>query len=1052
MKIERRFTTYASPVEKQIAWKRVDARVTDGATGEVKFEMLGVEVPEQWSQTAVDIFAQKYLRKAGVPRETARTSMHEIANASQPPGWLLPSIAASNETGAETSAKQVFHRMAGAWTYWGWREGYFFVGDASKQEERARAFYDEIYWMLAHQYAAPNSPQWFSTGLWWAYGIAGPDSGMWATDKDGQAYLTGNSYEKNQPHACFLTPVTDDLVNEGGIMDLWVREARIFKHGSGSGVNISAIRGRGERLSGGGVASGVMSWLEIGDRAAGSIASGGTTRRAAVMRIMDVDHPEIEEFINWKVREETKVAAMDVGSQWLRDTYMLGEETKYPYAPAIPAAALDRMNHGFEPEMLSAYEFEGEAYRTVGGQNANNSVRVTDDFLHHVDNDLPWSLNKRTDGSATKFVKAADLWDKICRAAWASADPGLLFHDTINSWNTCAADGVIRTTNPCSEFHHLDGSACNLASLRLTAFLRPNGTIDLDAYEHACRLWTMVLDISVSMASFPAKEFAIGAYNYRTLGLGYADLGGLLMRLGLPYDSDEGRALAAGLTALMTGVSYRTSAELAEELGPFPRWEANQVPFRAVMLKHRTNITERAMKGWPEIRDRAVICWDKIIDAQSFRNAQTTLIAPTGTISFVMDCAVTGIEPEFALVKHKKLAGGGTLARIINPAVPEALRRLGYDVVSLTYADAMLVEKESLDGFVWRDPAHEAVFDCANPQREGGRYLRPEAHLLMMAAVQPFLSGAISKTVNLPRSATVEDVSRAYKMAHQLGIKAVALYRDGSKMSQPLNVGKEQTPVVQLSAHNDIVAGSSPAGRTIPNGHDPAPLLTRGQRERPPSRRKGDTQKARIGGQTIYWRTGEFPDGRLAEIFVDIAGAGSTLDGLANTLAKMTSIALQFGAPASKIVDALLGVKFDPAGVVELHNRIKMAHSIPDLIARDLAIEYLGDESIAHQPALASGEIVKMPPDKGRGQLGELIAQSLAAYAAMTPEQRAEMDAAQRESFARGNLALDKAEREERMTKRPFGDLCPNCHNATLQRTGTCVKCSNCDWDTGGCG
>ena len=995
MKIKRKFSA-PTPVEDQIRWKVVPAQLDrkTGLTGDV-------EVPETWSQNAANILADLYLRKAGIPAET-RTRLVKDGGGMLPfhggdvaPRWLFPSVPTEGTTfGAETSVKQTFHRLAGAWTYHGWCAGHLTT------DEDAQAFYDECYMMLALQIMAPNSPQWFNTGLWWAYGITGGDTGMWRVDPDDHritddgwpiAARVLNSYEYPQPHACFLTPTADDLVNEGGIMDTWGREARIFKHGSGSGVNPSVWRGKNEPLSGGGVASGLMGWLRIGDSAAGAISSGGTTRRAAKMVCLDDDHPELIEFIDWKLREEGKAAAMDVGSQLLRN-YQSGARYE---GIDIPRPMLDRLENGFEPEPLPA-AWESEAMRTIDGQNSNNSIRATDRLILAIDHDEPWNLTARTSGETVKSVPAKELWDKICRAAWACADPGLIFHDTVNAWNTCAADGVIRTTNPCCEFHHLDGSACNLASLRLTAFLREDGEFDVAAYEHAARLTTIVLDISVTMASFPAREFAEGAYNYRTLGLGYMDLGGLLMRIALPYDSDAGRALAAALTAIMTGIAYLTSAEMAGDtrLGPFPRYAANREPTLAVMEKHRD--ATRVVPMPTEIGARAQAVWDIVIlqgSISGFRNAQTTLIAPTGTISFVTDCDTSGIEPDYALVKHKQLAGGGTM-KIVNRAVPTALRRLGYDDASVRGMVSGIEDGRPIDefGLLERD---RRIFDCVAE-------LEPMAHVKMLAAIQPFLSGAASKTVNLPNDATVEDVSRVYHEAHRLGVKAIALYRDGSKLTQPLAAAKPRKEVVSPEQ------GQQPErlNKTTP---PVTGAFARGRREPLPSRRKGETQKARVGGQTVYWRTGEYPDGRLGEIFIDLAGAGSTLDGFANCLAKIASIALQFGAPVSEVVDALLGIRFEPAGHVELHDRIKWCTSIVDLAARDLAITYDGREDLANvvrAVAIDSNAIVAL--DK---------------------------------------RAIAVAEASGRTT----GETCDRCGGLLVQ-TGTCKTCSDCGVPVGGCG
>jgi ribonucleoside-diphosphate reductase alpha chain len=611
--------------------------------------------------------------------------------------------------------------------------------------------------MLAMQFAAPNSPQFFNTGLFWAYGITGPDSGQWAINYDIKAGVIGpfeakGSYEYPQPHACFIQPVADDLVGPGGIMDLVVRESRLFKHGSGTGTNFSNIRAKGEKLGGGGTSSGLMSFLEVGDRAAGAIKSGGTTRRAAKMVCLDLDHPEIEDFINWKVREESKAAAMAVGSRAIG-----AHDISY-----IPNAVKDRIDNGFEAEEFSC-DWEGEAIRTVSGQNSNNSVRVTDSFLLDVDQHNRWSLRERTTGKETKVISARDLWNQICRAAWASADPGVQFDDTINAWNTCAADARINASNPCGEYNFLDNTACNLASLNLTKFLQPDGTFDVPAFTHATRLWTIVLDISVSMASFPSREIALDSYKYRTLGLGYANVGGLLMRSGIAYDSDVGRDYAASITALMHGITYKTSAELAAELGSFPRWEHNKESMTCVLGKHRAHALDSLVKHRrAAIEEKHIVdlafavkkVWENLDPNVPFRNAQTTLIAPTGTIALLMDCDTTGIEPEFALKKTKLMASGGTI-QSINSCIWDALERLGYKTHEINLISNYLTIHGHFEGCPDLKPEHLDVFDCAMPPVGSTHCLSPMAHVLMVAAVQLFLSGAVSKTVNLPNSATI---------------------------------------------------------------------------------------------------------------------------------------------------------------------------------------------------------------------------------------------------------------------------------------------------------
>src|SRR4051794_35034472 len=601
MQIARRFTKEGRDPYETVGFRSAASEIRN-PDGSVVFSAEGVEVPSEWSQVACDILAQKYLRKAGVPARLLAVEEDGV------PQFLwrrkadteaLASLPKSERSGGETSAKQCFDRLAGTWTYWGWKGGYF------DSEADASAFYDEIRVMLARQMGAPNSPQWFNTGLYWAYGIDGPAQGHYYVDhRTGKVRASDSAYEHPQPHACFIQSVADDLVNEGGIMDLWVREARLFKYGSGTGSNFSALRGDGERLSGGGKSSGLMSFLKIGDRAAGAIKSGGTTRRAAKMVVVDIDHPDIEAYIDWKVREEQKVAALVAGSKACRKHLKavmracvncegesdacfdpernpaLKREIKFARRASVPDNYIKRViqfaRQGYTDIDFPVFDtdWDSEAYLTVSGQNSNNSVSLTDDFLRAVENDGDWTLTRRTDGKPKKTLKARGLWEKIGYAAWASADPGLHFNTTMNDWHTCPAGGRIRATNPCSEYVFLDDTACNLASANLLAFYdRAAKTFDIESYEHLCRLWTVVLEISVLMAQFPSKEIAQLSYDYRTLGLGYANVGGLLMTMGLPYDSAQGRAICGALSAIMTGVAYATSAEMAAELGPFPRYE-----------------------------------------------------------------------------------------------------------------------------------------------------------------------------------------------------------------------------------------------------------------------------------------------------------------------------------------------------------------------------------------------------------------------------------------------------------------------------------------------
>lgn len=929
MRIERRYTQPEQSPYTLLKFRVAQSEIRN-PDGSIVFFLSQIEVPAHWSQVACDVLAQKYFRKADLPVVLKRVEEEGV------PAFLWRSTADEAALAAyplverwkgETSACQVFDRLAGTWTYWGWKAGYF---DA---EADAQAFFDEIRFMLAKQIAAPNSPQWFNTGLYWAYGIEGPSQGHFYVDHEsGKVKKSTCAYEHPQSHACFIQAVQDDLVNEDGIMDLWIREARLFKYGSGTGSNFSRLRGANENLSGGGRSSGLMSFLKIGDQAASAIKSGGTTRRAAKMVVVDIDHPDIEDFIEWKVKEEEKVAALVTGSKILKrhltrvmkaclngegygdDCFTpetnpaLKHALKLAQADFVPESYLKRVlqfaRQGYKNLDVKTYntDWESEAYLSVSGQNSNNSVRVTDAFLEAVQKDLDWALTWRTTGAVAKVIKARDLWEKIGAAAWASADPGIQFHTTINDWHTCPHSGPILASNPCSEYMFLDDTACNLASLNLSQFRDPmTHSFDFDSYEHAVRLWTLVLELSVVMAQFPSPTIARLSYDFRTLGLGYANMGGWLMSCGIPYDSPQGRAWAGALTALMTGVAYRTSAEIAKEQGAFRGYEKNAVAMLRVIRNHRRAaygqekgyealhilpvpldyalLQEQGEIG-PRLLEKIQKVWDEALEQGQrfgYRNAQVSALAPTGTIGLVMDCDTTGIEPDFALVKFKKLAGGGYF-KIINRSVPEALRRLGYSESQCTEIETYamghgslrqapsltparlktcgfteekiaLIEKSlasafdikfvfnagtlgadflkeslhvpkkdlahpdfdlltflgfskaeieaahihicgtmTLEGAPHLKEEHYPIFDCATPcGRRGKRALSVESHIQMLAAAQPFISGAISKTIHMPNDASIEECKQAYLLSWQLGLKANALYRDGSKLSQPLN-------------------------------------------------------------------------------------------------------------------------------------------------------------------------------------------------------------------------------------------------------------------------
>jgi ribonucleoside-diphosphate reductase alpha chain len=1121
LRITRRFTEAGKDPYDQLEWSTRDSRIAN-PDGSVVFEMTDAEIPAHWSQVASDIMVSKYFRKAGIPQYDDE-------------GKALVDENGDPVTGPERSARQVFDRLAGTWKHWGEKEGYFASTDDTE------AFEDELRYMLATQMAAPNSPQWFNTGLNWAYGLTGPPQGLWYVDGETEKLTSSpDSYSRPTPHACYILGVSDDLVNPGGIMDLWVREARIFKFGSGAGSNFSAIRGENEQLSGGGKSSGVMSFLKIGDRAAGAIKSGGTTRRAAKMVILDGDHPDIEMFIDWKKIEEEKAKLL--------------------------------INHGGFPA-----DFNGEAYATVSGQNSNNSVRITNDFVKAVERDDDWDLINRTDGSVRKTIKARDLWSRIAEAAWACADPGLQFDTTINEWHTSPAGGRIRASNPCSEYVFLDDTACNLASVNLVRFYDDEtGIFDIDSYKHAIRIWTIVLEISVAMAHFPSKEIARGSYDYRTLGLGYANLGSLLMRQGIAYDSDEGRAIAGAMTSILTGFSYATSAEIAGVVGPFPKFEENRDSMLRVIRNHRVAaydgddfdaITTKVMGIDPDVCPTDLLTaaresWDLALqrgEKHGYRNAQSSVLAPTGTIGLLMDCDTTGVEPDFALVKFKKLAGGGYF-KIVNQSVAPALTSLGYslneinDVVQyivgtssiegaphindlalaekgfdsddlakleatlpgvfdlkhafnvftfgeatlqrlgfgvdeytswnfdllkalgftkeqITKANDHICGRQTIENAPHIKDEHLRVFDTANKNgKYGRRFIHHNGHIKMMAAAQPFISGAISKTINMPNEVDTETIEEAYHLSWEWGLKAMALYRDGSKAVQPLNStadegeeSEEEAAAITAAVEQEkaihwgnLPAGTSPS-QAYAQGIQPPRFLL-------PARRAGYLQEARVGGHKVYLRTGEYDDGTLGEIFIDLAKEGATLKGILSCFAIAVSKGLQYGVPLEEFVDSFTFQTFEPRGMVEGHENIKMANSIIDYVFRALGVEYLQRDELAQVPPNREGGLAA--PPKGLAveaglqlDLSDAVAEGdvdvlrraaefVDSPNGAVPEPMVEKVVT---AVAAALAAGDDAGTSDMVLSGNMGDapVCSNCGHMTI-RNGSCYVCLTCG-DTTGC-
>jgi ribonucleoside-diphosphate reductase alpha chain len=1120
LRVRRLFSCDASgaPVDPNstVDWVERATRISN-PDGSVVFELDDVEVPSGWSQVAVDILASKYFRKAGVP-------VLDEKGAPVLDGDGKPT------TTHESSARQVVDRMVRCWRHWGESYDYF------ASSEDAANFEAELAYMLLHQMAAPNSPQWFNTGLHQAYGLEGPAQGHYYVDPvTEQVRESESAYSRPQPHACFIQSVSDDLVNEGGIMDLWMREARLFKYGSGTGSNFSVLRGEGEPLSGGGISSGLMSFLKIGDRAAGAIKSGGTTRRAAKMVCLDLDHPDVESFVNWKVGEEDKVAAL--------------------------------IKAGYSSD------FNGDAYLTVSGQNSNNSVRIPDSFFRSLNEDGDWHMRWRTNGRISKSIKSRELWNQICYAAWRCADPGVQFDTTINDWNTCPKDGRINASNPCSEYMFLDDTACNLASLNLLKFYEPEtGRFDLKAYRHAIRLWTVVLEISVLMAQYPSKEIAHRSYLYRTLGLGYANLGTLLMVQGVPYDSAEGRAICGALTSILTGDSYATSAELAAAQGPFPAYHRNREDMLRVVRNHRRAAYSAQENDYEdlstspqgldlqltpsELLDAARHAWDQAImlgEKYGFRNAQATVLAPTGTIGLLMDCDTTGIEPDYSLVKFKKLAGGGYF-KIVNGSVNMALQRLGYSrseiqgivdyVVGMNRmpdaatsaegditrealvekgfsADALARVEESLpkvfdlksafspwvvgdetlsqlgldrndfadssfsvlesigfskeaidrandricghhtvEGAPHLRDEHLAVFDCANRcGRIGKRFIQFLGHIRMMAAAQPFISGAISKTINLPAEATLKDIEKAYTESWRLGLKANALYRDGCKLSQPLSSQQESSKDKDESTES--AASSTASAVPLPSATDQETAQRDlGPRRRPmPSKRLGFTQEAKVSGHKIYLRTGNYEDGNLGEIFIDMHKEGAAYRSMMNCFAIAVSKGLQYGVPLAEFVETFTFTRFAPQGMVEGHPNLKMATSILDYVFRVLGIEYLGQHDLAHVKPLPDED----PAEKAANKAAANAASDAVAEVVESPGESTASVASASSTTAAPEAPTEGAETNSRVSaamnetgwtedgtlsqqlSAMMGDapICDNCGHITV-RNGACYRCLNC--------
>jgi len=943
-RISRHYTKNIKPgqsVYDLFRWKTVNVRLTNHATGDVIVDMEGLEFPEDYSQSACDIIASKFFRKKGVP----------------------------NDRGCEYSMRQLVHRMVSFWVAALHDEGV--VSAAQKQ-----ILYDELAYMMLAQIWAPNSPQFFNTGLKLAYGIEGTPQGHYYYDEENKRVVpSADAYTRTQGSACFILSVEDKLIGDKSLTDQLTTETLLFKYGSGAGSNWSAIRAKDEMLSGGGKSSGLLSFLKVSDRNAGAIKSGGTTRRAAKMNILDLDHPEILDFITWKSREEAK------------------------------AKALGKMGY--------ATDIDGEAYETVSGQNANNSIRVPNDFMDKLNvTDSTWTLYGRVDRSADKEILVSEIWDKAAESAWACGDPGIQFDDTINAWHTCpyGEDGKlsesnrINASNPCSEYMFLNDTACNLASINILKFYDTDkDKFDLDAYLHTIRLIQLILEATIHWGQFPTEDIARRSYLFRTTGLGLTNLGALFMCMGIPYDSPLARHIGAALCSLMTGYSYYTSALMAEKVGPFPCYKLNEKAMKRVIHNHASAASsnkELSCKelpyvpvyidtgfintmGYSDITIKLRQVWDKAITSgnkHGYRNAQVTALAPTGTIAFAMDCATTSSEPFFSHVAYKKLVGGNHMA-IVNPAIPTALQRLGYsakqakDITDYVMRsdENGIVPDGKIEGAPHLKAEHYAIFDTANKCGTGSRAISSEGHVRMMGALTPHITGAISKTVNLNKDATVNDIKEIYRLAWKTGLKSITVYRDGCKDSQPLNSFK-------ASQHTE-----APPGHCL-------------KRIKPDGIRNARVHEANISGVKLYITTSFYEDGRLGEIYVSSGRQGTLTKGLLESVSTTISEMLQYGISATEIAKMYRRQKYEPSGIVTGHPYIKFVDSISDLISKIIDIE-LGDYRYC-----------QVKPD---GYNPEGITKELPNDSDYT------------------------------------GEICANCQGSKIAKNGTCKVCAECGETTG---
>lgn len=968
LKVEQYFSTPGVHPFDELEWETRSAKIADDS-GQSIFEQNNIEVPANWSQLATKVVASKYF-------------FGDI------------------ETGKrENSIKQLVHRVCRAIADRGYKDGYF----ATRQD--SENFYNELSWLCVNQYGSFNSPVWFNVGLSDVYGIKGSKHNYHWSEETRQAEEGENAYDYPQASACFIQSVDDSMED---IMRLATSEAMLFKHGSGTGTDLSTLRSSREKLSGGGKPSGPLSFMRVYDQIAAVIKSGGKTRRAAKMQSLRIDHPDIKDFITCKTEEEKKAWAL--------------------------------IEAGYTGE------YNNEAYGSVMFQNSNLSVRVTDDFMEAVEKDEKWSTRSVTTGEKCEEYSARELMDLIAEGTRICGDPGLQYHSTINKWHTCPNSGPINASNPCSEYMFLDDTACNLASLNLMKYRKEDGTFDIESFQRAVRLFVVAQEILVDNASYPDKRIAENSHKFRPLGLGYANLGSLIMSLAMPYDSEEARTLASSISAILTGTAYKTSAELAGSMGTFSEFEKNRDPMLNVINMHRQQAYNIPESHCPDyLLNAAKDIWDQAFDEGSrhgFRNAQVSVLAPTGTIGFMMDCDTTGVEPDIALVKYKLLAGGGML-KLVNKTVSMALEQLGYSVEEIQEIRDYIDKHETIEGADKLDKSHEPIFDCAFKPRNGKRYIPCMAHIKMMAAVQPFISGAISKTINMRKESTTEEIAEAYMEGWKRGLKAVAIYRDGSKMLQPVSTKK----------HEDAKAKSSQ--------QQPAKPF----RRRLPETRKSITHKFSVAGHEGYLTVGLYEDGQPGEVFITMAKEGSTVGGLMDVIGTCTSMALQYGVPLITLVDKFRHARFEPAGMTS-NRDIPFAKSIIDYIFCWLGCQFIPGYAEKNTPN-RGGDQKKKKENKDSATAKQIVKKTkdLASKIAKAKQQnpqdrdsqppkaggsgdkkpatrvREVVSSAITESGAQGKVMQEFNSQFEHF--QDDAPVCDECGSITV-RNGTCYRCYNC--------